>query len=74
MRLIPMISKRRQGLRSIININHSNSPKITQNVNGKLLNNPDKIAEKVNEDFVNIGLQTEKCIPKVLNLTPNKFP
>ena len=37
------------------------------------LNNPDEIAEKVNEYFVNIGPQTEKCIPKVPNLTPNKF-
>ena len=44
------IKKTWQGIRSIININHSNSPKITQiNVNGKLFNNPDQIAEKVNE-------------------------
>ena len=55
-------------------MNHCTSPKITQlNVNGKLFNNPDEIAEKVNEYFVDIGSQTEKCIPKVPNLTPNKF-
>ena len=47
---------------------------ITQlNINGKLVNNPDEIAEKVNEYFVNIGPQTDKCILKVPNVTQNKF-
>ena len=54
-------------------MNHSTT-KITQlNVNGKLFNNPDEVAKKVNEYFVNIGPQTEKCIPKVRNITPTKF-
>ena len=60
------INKAWQGIRFIINLNHCTSHKITQlNVNGKLFNNPDEIAEKGHEYFVNIGPQTEKCIPKV---------
>ena len=58
------IKKTWQGIRSIININHSNFPKITQiNINGKLFNNP-LIAEKVNEYFVNIRSANRKMYPK----------
>ena len=47
---------------------------ITQlNINGKLVNNPVDIAEKVNDFFVNIGPETENCIPKVVNSSPGTF-
>ena len=50
-----------KGIRSIVNIKQSTAPQITQlNINGKLVNDPVDIAEKVNDFFVNIGPETEK--------------
>ena len=55
-----------QGIRSIININHSITPTITQlNVNGKLFNKPDEIAEKVNEYFCKHWSSNRKMYPKI---------
>ena len=63
-----------KGIRSIVNIKQKNAPQITQlNINGKLVNNPVDIAEKVNDFFVNIGPETENCIPKVVNSSPGTF-
>ena len=63
-----------KGIRSIVNIKQSTAPQITQlNINGKLVNNPVGIAEKVNDFFVNIGPETENCIPKVVNSSPGTF-
>ena len=57
-----------KGIRSIVNIKQKNAPQLTQlNINGKLVNDPVDIAEKVNDFFVNIGPETENCIPKVVN-------
>ena len=38
-----------------------------------MVNNPVDIAEKVNDFFVNIGPETENCIPKVVNSSPGTF-
>ena len=63
-----------KGIRSIVNIKQSTAPQITQlNINGKLVNDPVDIAEKVNDFFVNIGPETENCIPKVVNSSPGTF-
>ena len=41
-----------KGIRSIVNIKQSTAPQITQlNINGKLVNDPVDIAEKVNDFF-----------------------
>ena len=68
------IKKTWQGIREIINIKNPTAPKIAQlNVNGRILDNPKDISEKVNDYFVNIGPNTEKEIPKVQNISPIKF-
>ena len=63
-----------QGIRSIINIKNPTVSKIAQlNVKGRIFDNPNDIAEKVNDFFVNIGPNTEMEIPKVPNVAPSKF-
>ena len=56
-----------KGIKSIINTNNVISPKISQlNINGKIIDDPQGIANGVNNFFVNVGPNTEKEIP----LTP----
>ena len=56
------------GIKSIININNSSSPKICQlNINGKLTENPHGIATGINNFFADVGPNSEKEIP----LTPS---
>ena len=43
------------------------------NVNGKVVNEPAMIAEKLNDFFVNVGPDTEKTVPRVPNATPEKY-
>ena len=68
------IKKTWQGIRAIINIKNPTVPKIAQlNVKRRIFDNPEEIAEKVNDFFVNIGPNTEKEITKVCNISPTKF-
>ena len=43
------------------------------NIKGKIIDDPKDIANSANEFFVNVGPNTEKTVPKVENITPEKF-
>ena len=68
------IKKIWSGIREIVNIKNTISPKLTQlNVNGKTIVNPKEIATNLNAFFVNIGPITELNIPKAVNINPKIF-
>ena len=55
------IKKTWSGIREIVNIQNSITPKITQlNINGKIIENPKAVANQLNNFFVNVGLITVK--------------
>ena len=50
------IKKTWSGIREIVNIRNSITPKITQlNINGKIIENPKAVANQLNNFFVNVG-------------------
>ena len=68
------IKKIWSGIREIINIWNNISPKITQlNINGKIINNPNDVANQLNNFFVKLGPLTESSIPRSENISPLKF-
>ena len=68
------IKKIWEGIRSIVNTKNSVNPKISQlNVNGKIIDNPKRIVNELNDYFVNVGPNTEKAVPKVPNISPEHF-
>ena len=57
-----------------MNIRNNISTKITQlNINGKIIDNPKDVANQLNDSFVNVGPLTESSIPRLENISPNKF-
>ena len=53
-----------EGIKSIVNINKSKTRNITHlNSNGTVIDNPNLIAQKFNEFFVNVGPNTERKVP-----------
>ena len=68
------IKKTWDAIRKIVNVKKSTHFSISQlNINGKITDNPIEITNKINSYFVNVGPQTEKGVPKVPNITPDKF-
>ena len=68
------IKKIWEGIRSIVNTKNSVNPKISQlNVNGKIIDNPKRIVNELNDYFVNVGPNTVKEVPKVPNISPERF-
>ena len=68
------IKKIWSGIWEIINIRNNISPKITQlNINGKIIDNPNDVANQLNNFFVNVGHLTESSIPRSENISPLKF-
>ena len=68
------IKKTWDAIRKIVNVKKSTHFSISQlNINGKITDNPNEITNKINSYFVNVGPQTEKGVPKVPNITPDKF-
>ena len=68
------IKKTWDAIRKIVNVKKSTHFSISQlNINGKITDNPVEITNKINNYFVNVGPQTEKGVPKVPNMTPDKF-
>ena len=68
------IKKIWSGIREIVNIRNNISPKITQlNRNGKIIDNPNDVADQLNNFFVNVGPLTESSIPRSENISPLKF-
>ena len=63
-----------EGIRSIIDINKSKASCISQlKDNEKVIDNPKEIVESLNDFFVNVGPDTEKCIPHNPIITPEKY-
>ena len=68
------IKKIWSGIREIVNIRNNISPKITQlNINGKIIDNPNDVANQLNNFFANVGPLTESSIPRSENISPLKF-
>ena len=68
------IKKTWEGIRKIVNTKSSINYGIPQlNINGKITVDPKVIANNVNDFFANVGHETEKTIPKVKHITPEKF-
>ena len=68
------IKKTWEGLRKLVNVKKSVRFSISQlNVNGKIVDEPAMIAEKLNKFFVNVGPETERKVPKVPNASPEKY-
>ena len=63
-----------EGIRSIINLKNSKHNIINQlNVNEKLIDDPNQIAESLNDFFVNVGPKTESSIPHNPIIKPEKY-
>ena len=68
------IKKTWEGLRKLVNMKKSVRFSISQlNVNGKIVDNPAEIAEKLNKFFVNVGPETERKVPKVPHASPLNY-
>ena len=67
------IQKIWQGIRSIVNTK-SNSKGLSQlDVNGSIINDPKKIANHVNNFFVNVGPDLDKSIPRINHVSPSNY-
>ena len=67
------IKKTWEGIKKIVNLK-KNSNRTTQlNLGGKIIDNDKEIATNFNNFFANVGVNTERLIPKVPNITPSKF-
>ena len=68
------IKKTWEGIRKLVNVKKPTNFSISQlSINGKTIDDPIAIANGFNNFFVNVGPETEKTIPKVPNMSPNKF-
>ena len=68
------IKKTWEGIRKIVNVKKTVNFTISQlNVKGKIIDDPSEINNKFNNFFVNVGPNTEKSVPKVPNMSPEKF-
>ena len=68
------IKKTWEGLRKLVNVKKSVRFSISQlNVNGKIVDEPTEIVEKLNNFFVSVGPETEKQVPKVPHASPEKY-
>ena len=68
------IKKTWDGIRSIININKSKLSSVSQiKVKNKIIDNPKKVAETLNNFFVNVGPNTEINIPINPKIKPEKY-
>ena len=68
------IKKTWEGIRSIININKSKLPSVSQiKVKDKIISNPKKVADTLNNFFVNVGPNTENNIPSNPKIKPEKY-
>ena len=68
------LKKTWEGIRKIVNVKKPTNFSISQlNVKGKIVDDPTAIANHFNNFFVNVGPETEKSIPKVPHMSPDKF-
>ena len=67
------IKKIWSGIREIVNIRNNISPKITQ-LNDKIIDNPNDVANQLNNFFANVGHLPESSIPRSENIPPPPPP
>ena len=68
------LKKTWDAIRNIVNVKKSTDFSISHlNINGKITDNPVEITNKINHFFVNVGPQTDKGVPKVPNISPERF-
>ena len=68
------IKKTWEGIRKIVNVKKQSTFSISQlNINGKIIDDPQAIANSFNNFFVNVGPETDRSIPTVPNISPSKF-
>ena len=73
MKKITIISKRLEGIRSIINIKSTKSTISQIKVNNKVIINQKEIVDTLNNFFVNVGPNTERNIPVNLKTKPEQY-
>ena len=62
------------GIRKLVNTKSTINYGISQlNINGKIIDDTKDIANSVNDFFVKVGPETEKNVPKVSHVSPDKF-
>ena len=68
------LKKTWEGIKKIVNVKKTTDFTISQlNIKGKLVDNPLDINNHFNDFFVNVGPETEKTVPKVPNISHEKF-
>ena len=72
MKKIIIISKRLEGIRSIINVKSTKSTISQIKVNNKVIKNHKKIEESLNNFFI-VGPNTERNIPVNPNIKPDQY-
>ena len=65
------IKKTWDGIRKIVNIKKKAVNSTRLNIGGKIVVNDKEVASHFNKFFVNVGLSTEKTIPKVPEVLPS---
>ena len=56
-----------------MNVKKMTSKPSQLNIDGKIIDDDKELATKVNNFFVNVGINTEKSILKVPNISPSHF-
>ena len=68
------IKKTWEGIRSIVNVKKNSNQDLSQlNINGKLVEEPEKLANHINDLFVNVGPELDEKIPTVTHITADKY-
>ena len=67
------IQKVWQGIRSLVNTKSTSKGLSQLEINGSIIDDPKKIANHVNNFFVNIGPELDKSIPRIDNISPSRF-
>ena len=68
------LKKTWEGIKRIVNVKKTSNFTISQlNIKGKMIDNPEEINNSFNNFFVNVGPDTEKTVPKVPNISHEKF-
>ena len=63
-----------EGIKRIVNVKKTANFTISQlNIKGKIIDNPEEINNNFNNFFENLGPDTEKTVPKVPNISHEKF-
>ena len=68
------IKKTWEGIKRIVNTKNTVNYGISQlNIKGKIIVEPKEIVNSVNDFFVNVGPETEKNVPKIGHISPERF-